>query len=134
MVGGTVSCLVSSVSSQSLTYRYMRRRRNRRGTGVMTSPNQGSSFGPGSFNRSWPSKNSHVLTSLYLERRYLMFGQGNRLILLIDICKGAVKLGPPPPLTAKVGTYVYFLANLFFWQPNNTYKVARTRGESRIWG
>ena len=33
-----------------------------------------------------------------------MFGQGNRLILLIDICKGAVKLGPPLPLTAKVGT------------------------------
>ena len=46
-----------------------------------------------------------------------MFGQGNRLILLIDICKGAVKLGPPPPLTAKVGTYVYFLA--IFLQPNN---------------
>ena len=48
-----------------------------------------------------------------------MFGQGNRLILLIDICKGAVKLGPPPPLTAKVGTYVYFLANFFFFATYN---------------
>ena len=59
------------------------------------------------FNRPWPCKNSHASTSL-LRKALLDVWPGYSLILLIGICKDAVKLGPPPPLTAKIHTFFLF--------------------------
>ena len=59
-------------------------------------------------------------------------GPGYRLKLLIGICKGAVRLGPPPTLTVKLCFFYFFSKFIFLVTLEN--KVVEIRGENRIWG